>query len=162
MFHNVRSIAAIAFLATAITFVGCSKKTEDEGSGKTDKPAAAKVEIPDDYSMANEWTGTYKDAQVTLNFKEDMTGTLAIEGLEEVIPIKYETEKRSGTQINAKVYAMKSSAFAKGSLRMYNSGRGVVLKMQYKGNDTFKVYNGLYLEDGKIVHDDGPFTLKAK
>jgi len=164
MLHELRSmIAGTVVLSLTMIVSGCSTSptSSEKGKGNAEKTGGAKVEMPKDFSLAKTWCGKYKNKTVTFVFAEDKTGSITLEG-GEPMEFKWEEERPSTDRINAKVYMMKSSAFAKGSLKMYNSGKGFSMKMKYTADNEFTIYCGLYEKDGKVVVDDGPFTIKAK
>ncbi len=128
------------------------------GNTKTET-AAEKIIMPADYSLVANWTSEYKSNKFTIKFNEDMTGTFLLEGYENSYDFTWEEKRPSENRINVTILAKDKSEFNNESLNMYNAGWGFSLKLKYIAKDQFKMYNGIFLKDGKLTKDDGRATL---
>lgn len=106
------------------------------------------------------WMSEYKSNKFTIQFNEDMTGTFLVEGQEDTYDFSWKEERPSENRINVKIFVKDKSRFDRESLNMYNEGWGFSLKLEYIATDEFKMYNGVFLKDGKLTKDDGRAILK--
>lgn len=130
------------------------------GGSNTTEAIAEKVVMPENYSLVSTWSSEYKSNKFTLEFKADMTGTFLVEGQEGSFDFTWEEERPSENRINVTIIVKNKSEYNKESLHMFNAGWGFSLKLEYIAKDEFKMYNGLFLKDGKLAKDDGRVILK--
>ena len=130
------------------------------GGSNTTEAVAEKIAMPENYSLVATWSSEYKSNKFTLKFNEDLTGKFLLEGEEATYEFTWEEERPSENRINIKIFVKDKSLYNKESLHMYNMGWGFSLKLEYIAKDEFRMYNGVFLKDGKLTKDDGRVILK--
>ena len=124
--------------------------------------SASGAEIASDFTMVGTWKAEYNSQTITITFNDNHKGLLSIDGTESIRILKWEENLEKNGKVNIGLYffSKDKDRFAKRSLRMYNSGRGLKLKAIYQTKDILNVYNVLSLQDGKIKFDDGRMVLQ--
>lgn len=159
----MKHCCALVLVLVMFVAIGCGNKSETAGKGDASETPQASVVMPENYSLSGTWTGEYKSKTVTIIFDSpDTAGRFELDGLAEPIPFKVEKELPSKNRINAVIAPEYKfiKAFAPKTLKPGHDN--MTLKLKYTGENEFAMYNGLFVQDGKLALDDGPMTLKKK
>ena len=150
----MKKLALLLIVVLSLSFMGCGGKSTEK---ETVKAKVKKVEMPKDFSLAPGWTGNYKEQNFVIKFNaEEMTGAISFDGAEGETTFRWEEERPSSNRINVKLNENSKTRF---DFRSKSNGDYISLKLEFVENDKLKMYNGVFLKEGKFAKDDGRVDL---
>ena len=150
----MKKFALLLIVVLSLSFMGCGGSSTEKDSVKTE---VKKVEIPKDFTLAPRWTGNYKEQNFVIKFDDkEMTGAISFDGVEGETTFRWEEKRPSSNRIQLELIENSKARF---SMKYRNSRGNFTFKLEFVGNDKLKMYNGLFMKDGRLNKDDGRIEL---
>ena len=150
----MKKLALLMIVVLSLSFLGCGGSSTEK---EVVKQKVKKVEMSKDFTLAPGWSGNYKEQNFVIKFNDkEMTGVISFDGIEGETTFRWEEERPSSNRINIELSENSKARF---DFKSKNSRQNISLKLEFVEKGKLKMYNGVFLKDGKLAKDDGRVEL---